>query len=117
MSCEVCGREIKNYGIFLGGIRCANSCHLLPIYPLRQERGRETNKAKEKTKMVDAMELRQQLVERVRDLMNNGTCLCWTEVLAVIKDDIYQLSRLTGLDSTYVGFSIIDDVEAEIADE
>jgi hypothetical protein len=26
MSCEKCGREIKNYGIFLGGIRCANYC-------------------------------------------------------------------------------------------
>lgn len=26
MSCETCGREIKNYGIFLGGIRCPNYC-------------------------------------------------------------------------------------------
>lgn len=26
MSCEICGREIKNYGVFLGGIRCINSC-------------------------------------------------------------------------------------------
>lgn len=26
MSCEKCGREIKNYGLYFGGIRCANYC-------------------------------------------------------------------------------------------
>jgi hypothetical protein len=26
MSCEKCGREIKNYGVFLGGMRCPNYC-------------------------------------------------------------------------------------------
>lgn len=25
-SCDVCGREVKNYGVFLGGIRCPNHC-------------------------------------------------------------------------------------------
>lgn len=28
MSCENCGREIKNYGVFLGGVRCPNYCGL-----------------------------------------------------------------------------------------
>lgn len=27
-SCEKCGREIKNYGMFLGGVRCANYCYM-----------------------------------------------------------------------------------------
>jgi len=25
-TCDKCGREIKNYGIFDGGVRCANYC-------------------------------------------------------------------------------------------
>lgn len=25
-TCEICGREIKNYGVYLGGIRCPNYC-------------------------------------------------------------------------------------------
>lgn len=25
-SCDTCGREIKNYGVHLGGITCANRC-------------------------------------------------------------------------------------------
>lgn len=25
-SCDVCGREVKDYGVFLGGIRCPNHC-------------------------------------------------------------------------------------------
>ena len=27
-SCEKCGREVKNYGVFLGGIRCENFCNM-----------------------------------------------------------------------------------------
>lgn len=28
MSCEKCGHEIKNYGVFLGGVRCKNYCNM-----------------------------------------------------------------------------------------
>lgn len=35
MSCEKCGREIKNYGVFLGGIRCANNCRRLSRYKFK----------------------------------------------------------------------------------
>ena len=26
MTCETCGREIKDYGVFMGGVRCPNYC-------------------------------------------------------------------------------------------
>ena len=28
MSCEKCGGEVKNYGVFLGGFRCRNFCNV-----------------------------------------------------------------------------------------
>lgn len=34
MSCETCGREIKNYGVFMHGVRCPHYCgiRLVPDY-------------------------------------------------------------------------------------
>ena len=28
-TCNFCAREIKNYGVFLGGIRCHNNCTMI----------------------------------------------------------------------------------------
>ena len=30
-SCDKCGREIKNYGVLMGGVRCPNWCGLEPL--------------------------------------------------------------------------------------
>ena len=49
-------------------------------------------------------------------MMDNGAFACWTDIFPVIYDDIKQLSKLTGLDPTYIGFCVIDDVEADLAD-
>lgn len=65
---------------------------------------------------MDAGVLRQGLVKRVREMMDNGAFACWTDLFPYIQEDIKLLSQLTGLDPTYIGFCVIDDVEADLAD-
>lgn len=66
---------------------------------------------------MDVMEKRKQITHKVQELIKNGTCLCWTEILTNIKDDINEIAKATKLDPTYIGFSVIDDVEAELDQE
>lgn len=44
-SCEECGHEVKNYGIFSGGVRCRNYCNMRNQGGKREGAGRKPQKA------------------------------------------------------------------------
>jgi len=47
-SCEKCGHEIKNYGIFQGGIRCRNYCNMSEHGGKREGAGRKASRGEAK---------------------------------------------------------------------
>lgn len=48
MSCEKCGKEVKNYGVFLGGVRCADWCFALDAKRISDRIEMRTKGKKEK---------------------------------------------------------------------
>ncbi len=66
--------------------------------------------------MSGVVERRQLLVERVRGLLGSGECLCWSEVLLVVRGELLGLAVDAGVDPLYLAFAVVDDFEAELED-
>jgi hypothetical protein len=49
MSCEICGHEVKNYGVFMGGIRCKNYCNIQRGHVVTENKLRKLTSKNQKT--------------------------------------------------------------------
>ena len=60
----------------------------------------------------DSHDMRVALCKQINILWKSGKCCCWSEVYAVIKNDIFNLADKLGETTAYVFACLIDDVEA-----